>query len=234
MPENKTDRSTNTKTDRQRQVKKYPLFENGNLIFKSYNPVWLGTRNRRKEFGPMTRVYFPIYHENGKQHLKKSFKQNLQNSRKNLLHWPTIKEQTWKYTSTYLLLIVHPYGQKLAVNTHSLLKSLHRASKLQASAHLNLSPFHTDSLFWFETIGITHDYSKSGYWIFVSGDRTDVWHILYIHILTTCLPSFLQHAGKSLVCCKSMWQKGQTDHSLLFQNMKISAGDRMPSNRSPF
>ena len=39
MPENKTDRSINTKTDRQRQVKKYPLFENGNLIFKSYNPV---------------------------------------------------------------------------------------------------------------------------------------------------------------------------------------------------
>ena len=86
MPENKTDRSTNTKTDRQRQVKKYPLFENGNLIFKSHNPVWPGTRNRRKEFGPMTRVYFPIYRENGKQHLKKSFKQNLQNSRKNLLH----------------------------------------------------------------------------------------------------------------------------------------------------
>ena len=29
---------------------------------------------------------------------KKSFKQNLQNSRKNLLHWQTIKEQTWKCT----------------------------------------------------------------------------------------------------------------------------------------
>ena len=50
---------------------------------------------------------------------KKSFKQNLQNSRKNLLHWQTIKEQTWKYTSTYSLLIVHPLWAE-AWGTHTL------------------------------------------------------------------------------------------------------------------
>lgn len=83
-------------------------FENSNLIFKSYNPVWLDPRNRRKEFCPMPRVYFPTHRENGKQYVKKIFQTKLTKQQKKPASLTNNKGANLKmYTGTYWLLGVH-------------------------------------------------------------------------------------------------------------------------------
>ena len=126
IPKGKTDRSTGTKKDRQRHVKK---------IFTPLKmATWFSNRTTPSDSNPgiaeKSSARCPGYIS---RHIvktensmwKKSFKQNLQNSRKNLLHWQTIKEQTWKCTQVPIDCLVCTPLWAEACGKHTLSRSLY-------------------------------------------------------------------------------------------------------------